>query len=170
MKHSFSSKWFSDRSRAVEKVEEWKASGDRIVFTNGCFDILHPGHIELLSKASSFGERLVVGLNSDDSVMRLEKGDERPVMDETSRATLIMALEMVDGVVLFDEDTPLELISEVKPDRLVKGGDYQKESVVGKADVEANGGSVVLVQLLEGYSTSSVIEQIQSKPDKSEKE
>lgn len=170
MKHSFSSKWFSDRSRAVEKVEEWKASGDRIVFTNGCFDILHPGHIELLSKASSFGERLVVGLNSDDSVMRLEKGDERPVMDETSRATLIMALEMVDGVVLFDEDTPLELISEVKPDRLVKGGDYQKESVVGKADVEANGGSVVLVQLLEGYSTSSVIEQIQSTPDKSKKE
>ncbi len=157
---SSSGKLFRDAADAFERIKEWKREGHRIVFTNGCFDILHPGHIDLLSKAADQGDRLIVGLNSDLSVKRLEKGPERPLVDERSRALVLTSLEMVDGVVIFEEDTPFELIQLLRPDVLVKGGDYEKEEVVGREIVERNGGQVVLIPLLEGYSTSSIVERI----------
>lgn len=155
-----SEKLFRDDADAFERVKEWKREGYRVVFTNGCFDILHPGHIDLLTKAADQGERLIIGLNSDLSVQRLEKGPERPLVDERSRALVLTALEVVDGVVIFEEDTPFELIQLLRPDVLVKGGDYQDKEVVGREVVERSGGQIVLVPLLEGYSTSSIVERI----------
>lgn len=137
------------------QVQSWRASGSRIVFTNGCFDLLHPGHVNLLHQARALGDRLVVGLNTDASVKRL-KGDKRPILSETDRAAILNALESVDLVVLFDEDTPLELIKNLKPDVLVKGADYKPEDVVGREEVEAYGGKVCLVDLLKGYSTTGI--------------
>lgn len=132
---------------------------DTVVFTNGCFDILHPGHVDYLARARALGSRLVVGLNSDASVTRL-KGPGRPVNDQTSRALVLAALECVDHVVVFDEDTPLELIRKVRPDVLVKGGDWSVDKIVGRDLVEARGGRVLSLPLLPGHSTTAIIERI----------
>jgi D-beta-D-heptose 7-phosphate kinase/D-beta-D-heptose 1-phosphate adenosyltransferase len=127
------------------------------VFTNGVFDLLHPGHVDVLSGARAQGDLLVVGLNSDASVRRLGKGPGRPVRAEADRAYVLAALEAVDAVVVFDEDTPLELVRALQPDVIVKGGDYAAETVVGAADVTARGGRVVIIPLSPGYSTTATI-------------
>ncbi|MGY4615515.1 D-beta-D-heptose 7-phosphate kinase/D-beta-D-heptose 1-phosphate adenosyltransferase [Bradyrhizobium sp. USDA 4472] len=144
------------------QVAEWRKEGQRVGFTNGCFDILHPGHVRVLTQARATCDRLIVGLNSDASVRRL-KGPERPVQDERSRAEVLAALEAVDLVVLFEEDTPLNLISTIKPNVLVKGGDYTREQVVGHDVVVAYGGEVVLVDILEGHSTTSLVKRAREK-------
>lgn len=141
------------------KLEEWRRRGERIVFTNGCFDLLHPGHISLLRQAAALGDRLVVGLNADASVRRL-KGPERPIQNETSRALLLAALQAVDAVVLFGEDTPERLIHEVCPDVLVKGSDYRVENVVGADFVLGRGGEVHLVDLVDGCSTTGLVRKM----------
>lgn len=130
-----------------------------VVFTNGCFDLLHPGHVDYLYRARALGAFLVVGLNSDASVRRL-KGPTRPINSEQSRALVLAALGCVDSVVLFEEDTPLELIKQVKPEILVKGGDWPVEQIVGREFVEAHGGSVLSIALLPGYSTTNIIKKI----------
>jgi rfaE bifunctional protein nucleotidyltransferase chain/domain len=132
---------------------------ERLVFTNGCFDLLHRGHVEYLARARELGDVLVVGLNADASVRRL-KGAGRPVMAEVDRAFVLAALEAVDAVTLFDEDTPLELVAGLLPDVLVKGGDYTAATVVGREDVESAGGRVVILPLTAGRSTSALIESI----------
>ena len=141
------------------QVNRWRLLGRSIAFTNGCFDILHEGHIHSLSKAAHEGDILIVGMNSDASVKRL-KGDSRPVNKEHSRALLLSALIMVDAVVVFEEDTPLELIKALLPDVLVKGGDYTPDQVVGGKEVIANGGRVVINSLLPGFSTTGIIEKL----------
>ena len=133
----------------------------RVVFTNGVFDLLHPGHVDVLVGARRLGEHLVVGLNSDASVRRL-KGPERPVRSEAERAHVLAAMESVDAVVLFEEDTPRELIMALEPDVLVKGGDYSVDSVVGAAEVQARGGHVVIIPLTPGHSTTSIIEKLRA--------
>lgn len=140
----------------VGQIERWREGGLRIGFTNGCFDILHPGHIKVLEEARSHCDRLIVGLNSDASVRRL-KGPERPVNSEHARAQVLCGLSSVDGVVIFGEDTPLELITALRPDVLVKGGDYTRDSIVGADLVEARGGSIVIVPLVPGQSTTATI-------------
>jgi len=141
-----------------ERLEQWRRAGLRIGFTNGCFDLLHPGHLKVLAEARAACDRLVVGLNSDASARRL-KGPDRPIQDEMSRAQLLAALEAVDLVVPFEEDTPLELIRKVRPHVLVKGGDYKREQVVGHEVVEAEGGEVILVELLPERSTTKLVER-----------
>jgi len=138
------------------QIAHWKLRGDKIVFTNGCFDVFHPGHLYILQEASHLGQRLIVGLNSDASVKRL-KGDKRPVFNEWQRAELLCSLEMVDALILFGEDTPATLIELVLPDVLVKGGDYKVEDIAGADRVIARGGEVVIVPLLSGYSSSGLI-------------
>ena len=133
----------------------------RVVFTNGCFDILHRGHIEYLKSAKGLGEVLIIGVNSDSSVKRL-KGDGRPITQLEDRMAVLAALECVDYVVSFDEDTPGELIDVLIPDVLVKGGDWRKSEVVGRETVERNGGSVVIIEYVEGFSTRGIIERIQA--------
>jgi len=145
-----------------ERLNEWRQQGLRIGFTNGCFDLLHPGHIKVLAGARSVCDRLVVGLNSDASVKRL-KGADRPVQDVHARAEILAALEAVDLVVVFDEDTPEQLITRVKPKVLVKGGDYKKSEVVGHEIVEAQGGDVILIELVPGHSTSAMVERARVK-------
>jgi D-beta-D-heptose 7-phosphate kinase / D-beta-D-heptose 1-phosphate adenosyltransferase len=137
---------------------QWRRQELRIGFTNGCFDILHPGHVKVLTAARGACDRLVVGLNSDASVRRL-KGEGRPVQDERARAEVLAALEAVDLVVLFEEDTPIKLIAQVRPSVLMKGGDYAREQVIGREIVEANGGEVVLVDILAGFSTTSLVKR-----------
>ena len=131
----------------------------KLVFTNGCFDILHKGHLHLLSAARGLGDKLIIGLNTDDSVRRL-KGENRPVKDQDTRAEILASLVFVDYVILFDEDTPLELIQLVKPDILVKGGDYKAEEIVGYDVVTSNGGHVQTIPFLKGFSSSSLIEKL----------
>jgi D-beta-D-heptose 7-phosphate kinase/D-beta-D-heptose 1-phosphate adenosyltransferase len=138
------------------RVAEWRRQGLRVGFTNGCFDILHPGHVRVLTAARAACDRLIVGLNSDASVRRL-KGADRPVQDERARGEVLAALEAVDLVVIFEEDTPLELITRIRPSVLVKGGDYTREQVVGHEIVAAGGGEVVLVDILPGHSTTSLV-------------
>lgn len=138
------------------QLAEWKGQGLRVGFTNGCFDILHPGHVKVLTAARAACDRLIVGLNSDASVRRL-KGADRPVQDERARAEVLAALEAVDLVVIFEEDTPIDLITRITPSVLVKGGDYTREQVVGHEVVEAAGGTVVLVDILKGFSTSALV-------------
>jgi len=145
-----------DRAVLEERLAEWRRARLRIGFTNGCFDLLHRGHVKLMAEARARCDRLIVGLNSDASVRRL-KGPERPIQDVASRADVLAALEAVDLVVVFEEDTPLELIRQVRPAVLVKGGDYTREKVVGHDIVEANGGEVVLVDLVPGHSTTSMV-------------
>lgn len=144
---------------AIERVKAWQSKGEKIVFTNGCFDIVHLGHIDYLEKARNLGNRLVLGLNTDASVKRL-KGESRPVVNEYARARMMSAFEFVDAVVLFDEPTPLTLIEEVKPDILVKGDDYTVETIVGADFVIGKGGEVKTIPLVKGYSTTSLIEKI----------
>jgi D-beta-D-heptose 7-phosphate kinase/D-beta-D-heptose 1-phosphate adenosyltransferase len=148
------------RSRAREIISAWRSEGNRIVFTNGCFDILHIGHIKLLHAAAEEGDKLVVGLNSDTSVRRL-KGNSRPVMSEEERSAVLASIKGVDLVVVFEEDTPIELIRNFKPEVLVKGGDYTPQTVVGHEIVESQGGKVVIVPLIEGVSTTRVISDLQ---------
>ncbi|WP_255517991.1 D-glycero-beta-D-manno-heptose 1-phosphate adenylyltransferase [Fulvivirga sp. M361] len=142
-------------------MNEWQGAGQKVVFSNGCFDILHLGHIDYLEKARNLGDRLVVGLNTDQSVRKL-KGEERPVTDEISRARMLAALEFVDMVVHFSDDTPYSLIKELKPDILVKGDDYLAENIVGADIVISNGGEVKTVSLVPGYSTSGIINKIKN--------
>jgi D-beta-D-heptose 7-phosphate kinase/D-beta-D-heptose 1-phosphate adenosyltransferase len=149
----------SSRDAAILQIQAWRAAGDSIVFTNGCYDLLHPGHIDLLKRSKALGDRLVVGLNTDASVRRL-KGKTRPILTETDRSAVLGALSSVDLVVLFDEDTPLRLIEALRPDVLVKGADYKIESVVGREVVESCGGRVVLQPLLEGYSTTGIVNRL----------
>ena len=144
---------------ASNTISMWRFKNDKIVFTNGCFDILHKGHIEYLAKAASLGTKLIIGLNTDNSVKRL-KGESRPVNDEKARALLLASLVFVDEVILFDTDTPYDLINEIQPDVLVKGGDYKPEDIVGYDIVKAKGGEVVTLDFIEGYSTTSVIERM----------
>lgn len=145
--------------RAQEITQKWKCRGKRIVFTNGCFDLLHPGHVSLLSQAKKAGDRLVVGLNTDSSVKRF-KGKERPIQEEISRALVLSSLASVDLVVLFDQDGPLELIETIKPDVLVKGADYTIDQVWGASFVQSYGGEVLLMDLVEGQSTTGIVSKI----------
>ena len=147
------------RIQTIDKVQHWKELGEKIVFTNGCFDILHSGHIYLLREAKNLGDRLLIGLNSNQSVQNL-KGPVRPFNPEDTRATVLESLSMVDGVTIFQEDTPFELVKEIIPHVLVKGGDYSIENVVGANTVRESGGKVVLIPILEGYSTSDLIARI----------
>jgi rfaE bifunctional protein nucleotidyltransferase chain/domain len=146
-------------SEASQRVRQWRVTGRKIAFTNGVFDILHAGHITSLSQAASEADYLVVGLNADASVKRL-KGETRPVNDQQSRAIVLASLIMVDAVVIFEEDTPLNLINLLMPDVLIKGGDYTIEQIVGAKEVMSNGGRVVINPILEGFSTTNLINQI----------
>ena len=145
-----------DRAVLGNRVAMWRFLNNKIVFTNGCFDILHRGHIEYLSLARDKGAVLIIGLNSDASVKRI-KGEGRPVQDEMTRALVLASLRFVDAVMLFDEDTPYELIKFVQPDVLVKGADYTEDTIVGADIVKANGGEVVTIPIVEGYSTSLIL-------------
>ena len=142
-----------------KKLNLWREKGRTIVFSNGCFDILHRGHVEYLSKAADLGDILIIGLNTDDSVRRL-KGQSRPVNDEKARAVVLAALEFVDAIMFFEEDTPYNLIKRVQPDVLVKGKDYKAEDIVGYDIVTAKGGKVETIELVDGFSTTSILERI----------
>ena len=143
-------------------LTHWKFQEKKIVFTNGCFDLLHLGHFSYLMEARALGHKLVLGLNSDQSVKRL-KGKERPVNDEETRLVALASLHYVDAVIIFEEDTPLELIRQVQPDILVKGGDYKIEDIVGHDIVQANNGEVVTIDFVDGYSSSNLIKKIRTK-------
>ena len=147
-----------------DEAREWRRhAAGRVVFTNGVFDLLHPGHVDVLTAARRAGDALVVGVNSDASVRRLNKGPERPVRTEAERAYVLAALAAVDAVVVFGEDTPLELVRHIEPDVIVKGGDYTEASVVGAREVRARGGDVVIVPLTPGQSTTSIIEKLRGR-------
>ncbi|HRF78610.1 MAG TPA: D-glycero-beta-D-manno-heptose 1-phosphate adenylyltransferase [Flavobacteriales bacterium] len=149
-----------DLVQVQRAVNIWRMKGDRIVFTNGCFDILHRGHVEYLQEAAALGDRLIIGLNSDASVRRLGKAADRPLNDEQSRAKVLSALRLVDAVVIFDQDTPLELIQAIAPEVLVKGGDWKEDQIVGAEVVKARGGEVRSLKLVDGFSTTALIEKI----------
>lgn len=140
------------------KMKHWKTLGGKVVFTNGCFDVLHRGHVELLAECSTLGDYVIVGLNSDASVKKL-KGETRPVHDEHSRALVLAALQWVDAIVIFDTTTPEELIKILQPDILVKGGDYIISQIAGADFVISNGGQVHIVPLVEGFSTTGILEK-----------
>tara|TARA_B100001964_G_C14103645_1_gene540503 strand:+ start:517 stop:984 length:468 start_codon:yes stop_codon:yes gene_type:complete len=145
--------------QTIDKVRYWKELEKKIVFTNGCFDILHAGHVHLLTEAKSLGDRLLIGLNSDQSIQNL-KGLDRPLNPVEARASVLESLSIVDGVTIFQEDTPHNLIKKIIPHVLVKGGDYSIENVVGADTVREAGGEVALIPLLKGYSTSDLITRI----------
>jgi D-beta-D-heptose 7-phosphate kinase/D-beta-D-heptose 1-phosphate adenosyltransferase len=146
-------------SELAHQMKRWRLHNKKIVFTNGVFDILHEGHIASLSEAALYGHILIVGVNTDASVKRL-KGDSRPVNNENSRALLLASLVITDAIILFEEDTPLNLITSLLPDVLVKGGDYTIDQIVGAKEVLANGGEVNIVPILEGFSTTGIIEKM----------
>ncbi|MEJ0056180.1 MAG: D-glycero-beta-D-manno-heptose 1-phosphate adenylyltransferase [Bacteroidota bacterium] len=148
-----------DLTSAIKIVLQWKKDGKKVVFTNGCFDILHLGHVDYLEKARALGDRLVLGLNTDDSVSRF-KGPFRPIQDQNSRAHILASLQFIDLVVFFNEDTPFDLISAIIPDILVKGSDYLAENIVGADVVKRNGGVVKTIEFVPGYSTTRIIEKI----------
>jgi rfaE bifunctional protein nucleotidyltransferase chain/domain len=153
----------SDKVLSWEQARRWRdGQKGRVVFTNGVFDLLHPGHVDLLTAARREGDVMVVAVNSDASVKRL-KGDSRPIRNEAERAFVLAALRDVDAVVVFEQDTPLELIRELEPDVLVKGGDYSEATVVGAPDVRARGGRVVIVPLTPGQSTTTIVEKLRGK-------
>lgn len=152
-------KLFREWEDARQKVNQWKSEGQMVVFTNGCFDLLHPGHLQYLSEAKDSGDRLIIGLNADDSVKRL-KGEGRPVRKVEERALMLAGLEMVDAVVAFSEDTPLQLIEYLRPDILVKGGDYEIKDIVGAKEVRSYGGQVKKLSFQQGFSTTALIEKI----------
>lgn len=151
-------------------IREWKQSGEKVVFTNGCFDILHEGHVTYLAKAADFGSKLIIAINTDASVKRQGKGEERPINPESSRALILAALAFVDGVVFFDEDTPVSLIEFLEPDVLVKGADYDadepdpssKKYIVGRETILAKGGEVKTAALVEGFSTTNIVKKLKS--------
>ncbi len=144
---------------ALQIVDGWKKQGEKIVFTNGCFDIIHKGHIYYLAKARDLGSKLILGLNTDASIKRL-KGESRPIKEEESRALTIASFEFIDLVILFDEDTPLNLISSLLPDVLVKGSDYSVENIVGAKEVLANGGEVKTIDFVTGFSTTNYVKKM----------
>jgi len=144
---------------ALKQVQLWQSRGEKVVFTNGCFDIIHLGHVDYLEKAQNLGQRLVLGLNTDNSVSRF-KGPERPLQDQYSRGRVLAAFQFVDLVVFFDEDTPLNLIAFLRPDILVKGGDYLAENIVGADVVKSAGGVVETIPFVSGYSTTRIVEKI----------
>ena len=143
-------------------MKGWKAEGEKVVFTNGVFDLLHIGHVTYMAKAAELGDKLIIGLNADSSVKRI-KGEDRPVNDQNSRALLLAALFFVDAVVVFEEDTPHNLISTLLPDILVKGADYAIENIVGGKEVIANGGEVKTIEFVEGYSSTNIIRRIKGR-------
>ncbi len=153
---------FYCRAELVDQRAQWSRAGKRVVFTNGCYDLLHPGHIRLLEQARSLGDLLILGLNSDAGVRRM-KGPSRPLIGENERAEMALALEAVDAVTLFDEETPRELIAELLPDVLIKGADWA-HFVAGREEVEAAGGRVLTVALEPGYSTTHIVERILERP------
>jgi rfaE bifunctional protein nucleotidyltransferase chain/domain len=145
----------------VDAARRWRhLQSGRVVFTNGVFDLLHPGHVDLLTTARSAGDALIVGINSDDSVRRLGKGPERPIRTAVDRAYVLAALAAVDVVVIFDDDTPLALVQALAPDVLVKGGDYSEETIVGASEVRARGGQVLVVPLTPGQSTTAIVQRL----------
>lgn len=148
-----------DLDSLIQERERMRREGKRVVFTNGCFDLLHPGHVRYLAEARAMGDALIVGLNSDRSV-RLLKGEGRPILDETERAEVLAALEAVDFVVVFDQDTPRELIAQLVPDLVVKGGDWPVDKIVGRDEVEAAGGKAISLPYVEGFSTSEILDRI----------
>jgi rfaE bifunctional protein nucleotidyltransferase chain/domain len=154
-----SAKIFS-REELVRKVQRLQYFGKKVIFTNGCFDLLHLGHVDYLAKAKDCGDFLIVAVNADQSVKRLNKGDSRPIQNEHSRAMIIASLHVVDAVVIFNEETPYELISALVPDVLVKGADYRVEQIAGHDVVLQHGGEVKLVELVQGYSTSAIEKKI----------
>jgi len=149
---------FFTRAEVIAARAEWKRAGKKVVFTNGCYDVLHPGHIRLLEKARSLGDILILALNTDSSVQRL-KGPSRPLLSQTDRAEVASALEAVDAVTFFDEDTPRELIAAVLPDVLIKGADWA-HFIAGREEVEAAGGEVLALPLEPGYSTTNIVEEV----------
>jgi D-beta-D-heptose 7-phosphate kinase/D-beta-D-heptose 1-phosphate adenosyltransferase len=159
MINKISAKIRDSRDSLGAQVRDWQAAGEKVVFTNGCFDLLHYGHLVYLAEARGLGDRLVIGLNSDASVRRL-KGAERPIWPEECRLFQLASLACVDAVVLFEEDTPLELLQVLQPDVLVKGGDYQLDQIVGADLVLGRGGQVQSLSFVEGYSSSGLIEKI----------
>lgn len=155
------SKIYHDWAEGLKKIDSWKQKGLEITFTNGCFDLLHYGHVQYLYDASQMADKLIVGINSDRSVTRI-KGNDRPIQDEKSRATILASLETVDLVIIFDENTPLQLIKYIRPDILVKGADYENKEIVGQEFVESIGGITVLIPFEKGYSTTKIIKKIKS--------
>lgn len=152
------SKVLDDKS-LNQQLAIWRFLNKKIVFTNGCFDILHLGHIDYLSKAKDLGDILLIGLNTDNSVKRL-KGENRPIKKEQERATFLASLLFVNGIILFDEDTPYNLIKRVEPDILVKGSDYKIEEIVGADIIQKKGGEIITIDFLDGYSTTSILDKI----------
>ena len=145
----------------MKKIKAWRKKGDTIVFTNGCFDIIHRGHIEVLARTADLGDKLILGLNSDSSVKKI-KGNTRPINDEKSRAIVLSSLKFVDAVIIFNEETPYKLIHKINPDILAKGGDYKVTEIAGHDIIKKNGGEIKLVPLVDGFSTSNIIEKINS--------
>ena len=148
------------QDQALKELKTWREKNKKIVFTNGCFDIIHPGHIDYLSQARDLGDILVLGLNTDQSVKRLNKGSNRPINDERTRAYVLAGLASVDLIVFFDEETPYNLIKLLQPNVLVKGKDYEVENIIGFHILKENGGEVITIPFLDGYSTSSLIKKI----------
>lgn len=146
-------------TEAKAKVKAWQQAGQKVVFTNGCFDLIHLGHVDYLEKARALGQKLILGLNTDDSVSRF-KGPERPLQDQHSRARVLAAMQFIDLVVFFNDDTPLSLISELVPDVLVKGSDYLTENIVGADVVQKAGGVVKTIDFVPGYSTTRIVDKI----------
>ncbi|TSD67934.1 D-glycero-beta-D-manno-heptose 1-phosphate adenylyltransferase [Inquilinus sp. KBS0705] len=145
----------------INQIKVWKDEGNRVVFTNGVFDLLHLGHVTYLAKAADLGDKLIIGLNTDSSVKRI-KGESRPINDQNNRAALLAALFFVDAVILFEEDTPRELITQLLPDILVKGADYTVDNIAGAKEVIANGGEVKTITLVDGYSSTAIINKIKA--------
>ena len=148
-----------DKERLLGKLTGWKEENKKIVFTNGCFDLIHLGHIEVIARSADLGDILIIGVNTDNSIKRL-KGKNRPIVEEISRAKQLAALEFVDAVVLFDQDTPIDLIKMINPNIITKGGDYNTDQVIGNDIVTQNDGEVVIIPLTQGYSTTSILEKI----------
>ena len=142
-----------------KKLDFWRQKGDKIVFTNGCFDLVHRGHVEMLANTADLGDRLIIGLNTDSSIKNL-KSENRPIVDEYSRSILLASLQFTDAIVLFSENTPQKIIETINPDVLAKGGDYNLQEIVGYDVVTQNGGDVVQVPFIDGYSTSNIIHKI----------
>lgn len=150
------------RQELLRQVAIWRLKDYRIVFTNGCFDLLHPGHVDYLSKAADLGDVLIIGLNSDNSVKQLNKGINRPIQSENDRALILSSIQFVEAICIFDETTPYELIKAIQPDVLVKGGDWKEADIVGSDIVKAKGGTVMSIPFVEGYSTTNIEAKIKS--------
>ena len=148
-----------DKERLLVKLTDWKEENKKIVFTNGCFDLIHLGHIEVIARSADLGDILIIGVNTDNSI-KILKGKNRPIVEEISRAKQLAALEFVDAVVFFDQDTPIDLIKMINPNVITKGSDYNTDQVIGNDIVTQNDGEVVIIPLTQGYSTTSILEKI----------